>query len=56
MTESFKTIYKNNVVVEILMITPQKGHIRKVRSLKAEDDKVSLFLKMGDIHVCIHLI
>ena len=44
MTESFKTIYKNNVVVEILMITPQKGHIRKVRSLKAdpEPDKVSL--------------
>ena len=38
MTESFKTIYKNNVVVEIIMITPQdKLLVRKVRSLKADD-------------------
>lgn len=38
MTDNFKTIYKNNVVVEIIMITPQdKLLVRKVRSLKADD-------------------
>ena len=38
MTDNFKTIYKNNVVVEIIMITPQeKPLVRKVRSLKADD-------------------
>ena len=33
-----KTIYKNNVVVEIIMIIPQdKLLVRKVRSLKTDD-------------------
>ena len=35
MTEQFKILYKNNVVVEILLVNPPQGQIRKVRSLKA---------------------
>lgn len=38
MTEQFKILYKDNVVVEILLVTPQKGQVRKVRSLKAVEE------------------
>lgn len=35
MTEDFKKLYKDNVVVEVLTIIPEKtGYVRKVRSLK----------------------
>ena len=37
MTEDFKKLYKDNVVVEVLTIIPEKtGYVRKVRSLKAD--------------------
>ncbi|XP_071084453.1 renin receptor-like [Haliotis cracherodii] len=34
-TDHFKSLYKDNVVVEVLSAAPQKGHVRKVRSLMA---------------------
>lgn len=37
MTDQFRTLYKNNVVVEILMVRPGEGLVRKTRSLMAED-------------------
>ena len=42
MTEDFKKLYKDNVVVEVLTIIPEKtGYVRKVRSLKADPTPVS---------------
>ena len=42
MTEDFKKLYKDNVVVEVLTIIPEKtGYVRKVRSLKADPTVVS---------------
>ncbi|XP_045199506.2 renin receptor-like [Mercenaria mercenaria] len=39
MTEQFKILYKDNVVVEILMVNPPSDQlIRKVRSLKAAEE------------------
>ncbi|XP_061189496.1 renin receptor-like [Saccostrea echinata] len=38
MTEDFKKLYKDNVVVEVLAINPEKKYIRKTRSLMAVDD------------------
>ncbi|XP_021356107.1 renin receptor-like isoform X4 [Mizuhopecten yessoensis] len=34
-TEDFRNLYKDNVVVEVLTLTPQGGYVRKARSLKA---------------------
>ncbi|XP_052784830.1 renin receptor-like [Mya arenaria] len=34
MTEQFITLYKDNVVVEILLVTPPTGYVRKVRALQ----------------------
>ncbi|KAH3797674.1 renin receptor-like [Dreissena polymorpha] len=34
MTEQFVTLYKGNVVVEILLVSPPTGYVRKVRSLQ----------------------
>ncbi|CAC5405531.1 ATP6AP2 [Mytilus coruscus] len=37
MTEDFKKLYKDNVMIEVLTIVPEKaGYVRKVRSLKAD--------------------
>ncbi|KAJ8310234.1 hypothetical protein KUTeg_012099 [Tegillarca granosa] len=37
-TENFRKLYKDNVVVEVLTITPEAGgYVRKVRSLMEED-------------------
>ncbi|XP_055954309.1 renin receptor, partial [Patella vulgata] len=40
-TDEFKKLYKDNVVVEVLTLTPQKGQIRKVRSLLASTEAPS---------------
>ena len=46
MTEDFKKLYKDNVVVEVLTIIPEKtGYVRKVRSLKADPVSTQLHNK-----------
>ena len=54
MTEDFKKLYKDNVVVEVLTIIPEKtGYVRKVRSLKADPTPVSTQLhnkKVCSVH------
>lgn len=46
MTEDFKKLYKDNVMIEVLTIVPEKaGYVRKVRSLKADPTPVSIYLE-----------
>lgn len=50
MTEQFKKLYKDNVVVEILMVNPPSGQlIRKGRSLQAVNEKVSSAFCVGEV-------
>lgn len=56
MTEKFKKLYKDNVVVEILMVNPPSGQlIRKGRSLQAVNDKVSSTFYIEEASLTIFL-